>query len=1239
MDNQMPFVFSKDWFELHQKKLLWLSNSWVGRRLLKIHGNRSSVGKSQITKITPNSISWSEGYEQKTEFRTHDKFAKRLYYGLKPLWFVLHGWDFVFGSVARQLDFGFSTLTAYPDPHPESTTVDGRAGVSGIDSTLAGIRNGSGNDASDNDTGNYLAQLSSNATTDHYNSSYLSIYTFDTAAIPDIDTVTNVDFSLWGAVKQQALGAPALYITYPGSAPGSATAIAALDYDRAAVQTPTYGTLAYADFDATDSTYTNITLNADGKSAINKTGVTPFAAQLSWMYNTTNLTWTANAASRFFAYYADQTGTSNDPKLVVTHSNGATLTLTHTTDTNKRAAITKTHTTDTNKKKATVVTHTTDTYLRALVNTRTHTTDVNKREAKEVTHTTDTLAHLTFEKTHTTDVNKKKGQTAAHTTDTNKRKATTKTHTTDTYLASIPLVSTDSVEDITRYTATGNGTVINDGALTITERGFVISTSPNPTLATGIIFDTTGTTGSFSVDIEGLSPETTYHVRAYATNPAGTGYGSDISFFTTPTIIKSYIYQIFRNGAFLGVLQNVTSKFGYSQNINSAGSDLTIVVGQSPDTPGLASPMGSFDETALVRNGNQVRVYEVSDAYPNAKIVFSGKITRWEADYVTSQLTAVVYSNGMDLDNYIIQGAGEVTDVNQTSGGTGEEIYQTSSDYNYAGQTWKTSADIEILSALTVRLNTQNAAVPITVNVYSAVNGTLLGTSSKTVTNNAATDVKFVFSPTITTAPLTTYFYEVIPGINAGTVLIYHAGSNAYANGAMYLKKYQGAGGSQGALYPGTLANDATIGSETWTSPSNAGADDGSFATVFMDGHVTSKYLKATNFGFSIPTGSTVAGIVVEVERVRDSGGTSDFAARIVKGGSIGSTNKSTGSLLPNTPGIKTFGSSSDLWGESWTPADINASNFGFVYACDEGTFTNAGVDFIRITVYYTAPATVWVVTPTGDIAGSSDLYFKTWTSGNSVEFEYTSTDPSDMLLDLMERYAASGGSIASDSGTVETTGIDANYTFRLNTAWEAIKKCLALAPAGWYFYVDVATDTLYFKDTPATPTFTLTKGRHFELLRLVASIEDIINTIFFSGAPTAGVNLFKQYTDGSSITAFGTRLKRVSDNRVTLSATADLLGNAEIGNNKDEKYQTEVTLLDTKTDITLYKVGDTIGFTGFQTFVDTLVLQIVRIEYSKDSVNLVLGTLPKPFNAEFEAVVRGLEAEQTLDNPNAPTT
>lgn len=161
----------------------------------------------------------------------------------------------------------------------------------------------------------------------------------------------------------------------------------------------------------------------------------------------------------------------------------------------------------------------------------------------------------------------------------------------------------------------------------------------------------------------------------------------------------------------------------------------------------------------------------------------------------------------------------------------------------------------------------------------------------------------------------------------------------------------------------GTGANDATNGQTTnWSGPSNVIGDDGSRATASLNAS-TSRYLKGTNCGFTVPAGATINGITVEIEKSESAAGITDSAVRIVKAdGSIGTTDKASATEWAlTTDTISTYGSSSDRWGETWSATDINDLDFGVVIAATKSTSgaATARVDFIRVTVNYTAGATV----------------------------------------------------------------------------------------------------------------------------------------------------------------------------------------------------------------------------------------------------------------------------------------
>jgi len=94
-----------------------------------------------------------------------------------------------------------------------------------------------------------------------------------------------------------------------------------------------------------------------------------------------------------------------------------------------------------------------------------------------------------------------------------------------------PTVTTGDITDITTTTATCSGNVTADGGTAVTARGVCWSTSQDPATANSKTTDGTGV-GTFTSNLTGLSPNTTYYVRAYATNSEGTAYGEQTTFTT-----------------------------------------------------------------------------------------------------------------------------------------------------------------------------------------------------------------------------------------------------------------------------------------------------------------------------------------------------------------------------------------------------------------------------------------------------------------------------------------------------------------------------------------------------------------------------------------------------------------------------------------------------------------------------------------------------------------------------------
>ena len=128
--------------------------------------------------------------------------------------------------------------------------------------------------------------------------------------------------------------------------------------------------------------------------------------------------------------------------------------------------------------------------------------------------------------------------------------------------AGIPVVSTFTISSITGSSAQGGGNVTDDMGDAVTARGVCWSTSHDPEITDSHTTDGSGR-GTFTSLLTGLDCSTTYYVRAYATNSAGTGYGAEEGFTTTgcmPVVMTSSITNITENSATGG--GNVTDDGG-----------------------------------------------------------------------------------------------------------------------------------------------------------------------------------------------------------------------------------------------------------------------------------------------------------------------------------------------------------------------------------------------------------------------------------------------------------------------------------------------------------------------------------------------------------------------------------------------------------------------------------------------------------------------------------------------------
>jgi hypothetical protein len=163
----------------------------------------------------------------------------------------------------------------------------------------------------------------------------------------------------------------------------------------------------------------------------------------------------------------------------------------------------------------------------------------------------------------------------------------------------VPTQTTKTPSNVTYNAAKSGGNITSDGGAAVTARGVCWNTNPNPTITLSTkTSDGTGT-GTFTSSITGLLPNTTYYVRAYATNSLGTSYGNQVTLTTTlvpPTngLVAYYPFNGNANDAsghgYNGTVYGATLATDRFNNSNSA----YLFVSANTNYIQLNSPVGNF---------------------------------------------------------------------------------------------------------------------------------------------------------------------------------------------------------------------------------------------------------------------------------------------------------------------------------------------------------------------------------------------------------------------------------------------------------------------------------------------------------------------------------------------------------------------------------------------------------------------------------------------------------------------
>jgi len=231
-------------------------------------------------------------------------------------------YDAIFTYKPTAAKFAFATTgDLKPDADPETSTVDGYAGVTGQDSAWTVIVNHVGTLAFDSAASGGYVQFVSSSTNNQFASNFRNAFLFDTSSIGAGATISSGYFKGYGSSKSDGLSATPTINIY-ASNPASDTAMAAGDYDS-------FGSTAFCDTAITyagwsTAGYNQFNLNSSGIAAVAATGITKLGT-LNPEYDVADSqpNWVSGSQSVISGYFADNG--SNEPILNVTYSTGSTF--------------------------------------------------------------------------------------------------------------------------------------------------------------------------------------------------------------------------------------------------------------------------------------------------------------------------------------------------------------------------------------------------------------------------------------------------------------------------------------------------------------------------------------------------------------------------------------------------------------------------------------------------------------------------------------------------------------------------------------------------------------------------------------------------------------------------------------------------------------------------------------------------------------------------------------------------
>jgi hypothetical protein len=550
-----------------------------------------------------------------------------------------------------------------------------------------------------------------------------------------------------------------------------------------------------------------------------------------------------------------------------------------------------------------------------------------------------------------------------------------------------PTVTTGATTNLATTSFTQAGNITATGGVDPTVRGFCYleGSSGTPTTSDTVVSQSGSYgTGSYTLNITGLTASTSYRIRAFATNSEGTGYGTTIT-VTTLSAASTYTKTHSTNALLKQTITRThsTDSFKKTRNTRTHTTDSFLRVNQPP-TVTLNSPTGAV--ATYYFDGSDAGPTDPDNAWTNDANAFDG----------STATDAITLTSGGVSSNFLL---GEGT----TAPSSGGVITQVRARI-YIGSGDDGTAAAIYTDSLAELLGTANSG---SANNHGSYVSLSTPTGGWTWAKLQALEVK-IYRPalfTINGSGIARVEIEVttIPTVTTDTPTLEFTGTDAQSDDIRYQLEL-----SQGTVeqkLAGTGTNVTGVGTVAWSNPNDITVvDDGNIggqqatAPHFDMGSAVSNYLRASNFGFDIPTEDTVTGVEVKITGRDGNGVAQDDIVRLVdSSGNIVGDNKGTNTAFVNAFTTKSYGSNSDDWGVTLTPSLINNSNFGVVLSLSNiNAFSEPRIDNIQIIVHTGSLNTYTSNTDPGftNTVNGSDT--DPFTSGQKIAYEVQSGDALD---------------------------------------------------------------------------------------------------------------------------------------------------------------------------------------------------------------------------------------------------